>query len=116
MAKYIFTKDFSTNGKPPLVFKKGDIIEATFDAGRTGKEGEPAVPSIFINVPTGGQFRLPSMDIVAPYTGSSTETNRNVDVPKSGSTPFVWTPMKKVVGAVLAIGAVLGILKLTKVI
>ena len=34
----------------------------------------------------------------------------------NGSKQFVWTPMKKVVAGALAIGAVLGILKLAKVI
>jgi len=113
MAKYIFTKDFSTGGKSPLVFKKGDITEGTFDAGGAGREGEPAIPSIFINIPTGGQYRLPSMDIVNEYTGSiNNVSNKEKNTTETKS----FFTAKNVIVGVLIIGSILGSLKLLKVI
>lgn len=50
-------------------------------------------------------------DVVNTGSGNSSTNN-----PSTGSNKFVWTPMKKVVAGALAIGAVLGMLKLAKVI
>ena len=55
-------------------------------------------------------------------TGTSTPDNKattttnNTKTTATDSTKFVWTPIKKVVAGALIIGAIYGILKLTKVI
>lgn len=49
-------------------------------------------------------------------TGTSTPDNKVSTDVSTDSTKFVWTPIKKVVAGALIIGAIYGILKLTKVI
>jgi len=56
------------------------------------------------------------MIIMTDNAGNTGSGNTSTNNAPNGNTKFVWTPAKKVVGALLAIGAVLGILKLTKVI
>jgi hypothetical protein len=162
MAKFIFTKDFSTripatgsgrasagegDGKFTVRYKIGDIIEGDVVPNKSTSEPPSylVVANPKLKIGFGGRgwksqkFFEPysgtsttstpptksekSQKLFEPYSGTSTTStpptkseNRQTDTSSNGSTPFVWTPMKKFVAGALAIGAVLGILKLTKFI
>lgn len=133
---YTFNQDFDANGTnviPPMGgganfqlkyhFKKGDVFEGEILGGEVNPKNPSAGASptrLVIYTPNaqkpdgsawGGSavFQVP-LNVVGATSVSSAKSG------STGSTPFVWTPAKKVIGAVLAIGAVFGILKLTKVI
>ena len=123
MAKYIFTQD--ANFRPAssshlgVKFKKGDIIEGTMVINN--KQSEPPnfieanTPQGKISIGYGGR----GGSVVAPYT--ETATSPSMDNKKqtnngSSETPQSFFTPKNIIIGVLAIGAVLGLLKWQKVI
>jgi len=114
----------NTNGQPNILFKKGDAIvgqqveKFIFNQKMKGILAKPTVSTARVETPDGLTFvPFSQIDIIVDNSpqGSSSSSS-DVNKSTNGSTPFVWTPMKKVVAGALAIGAVLGILKLAKVI
>jgi hypothetical protein len=123
MAKFIFLQPYTirtgnisitsqgaTGGTIVKSFNTGDIIEGVKKSMSAGQPNLP--PIVTIETVVDGKTYPIADFLVKEYTGASSPTTDN----KSGSTPFVWTPMKKVFAGALAIGAIFGILKLAKVI
>jgi hypothetical protein len=115
----------NTNGQPNVLFRKGDAIvgqqveKIIFNQNMKGILAKPTVSSARVEAPDGLAFvPFSQIDIIADNSpqGSSTSTGSSKTTSDGSSTPFVWTPMKKGIAAVLAIGAIFGILKLTKAI
>jgi hypothetical protein len=123
MAKYTFSKPYSTNvavggvvGLRKYSWNAGDVVDAEPFTSKNPSDA-PQVRSLVNPNPIQGGDMFAYIPLSILTVGATTGNNTsNSNTQKSGSTPFVWTPMKKVVASVLAIGAVLGILKLTKVI
>ena len=133
MAKYIFLKPFSTTvtvggvvGIRTFSYKVGDIVDATVVTNN--RTSEP--PSFLVIDGTSGLVKIGfggrgwnNNKLFEPYSGTANTStpptkseNRQTDTPSNGSTPFVWTPMKKGIVVVLAIATALYLLKVNKVI
>lgn len=121
MAKYVITREFGavylTDNllSPPQhqkqLFKVGQIIDARKP---TQQEIDTYKVSDATNLISSDNWIIYTNAVQPAPADAPITTNDNKS--STGSTPFVWTPMKKVFAGALAIGAVLGILKLAKVI
>jgi hypothetical protein len=110
MAKYIFLKPFSTTvtvggvvGIRTFSYKVGDIVDATVVTNN--RTSEP--PSFLVIDGTSGLVKI-------GFGGRGWNNNKLFE-PYSGTSPATSTPKNIIIG-VLAIGAVLGLLKWQKVI
>lgn len=103
------TSNGATGGTIVKSFNVGDIIEGVKKSQPAGIPNAPA--NVWIETVVNGETFSIGDFLVKEYTGAGSPTTNN-----SGSTPFVWTPIKKVFAGALAISAIFGILKLAKVI
>jgi len=124
MAKYIFTKDsFFGTYVPPMSgmptrrvdFKKGDVIEGTFVHVEAQSESdfvETQTPSGKVRIPFGGR----GGSVIVAYSQTGIPANGGSGLKKSATeSTNIFTPKNIFIG-VLAIGAIFGLLKVTKVI
>lgn len=114
MAKYIFTQPYiirtgstsiTSGGTIVKSFNTGDIIEGVKKSMSAGQPGLP--PIVSIETVVDGKIYPIADFLVKEYTGDGLPISNN---------KFEWTPFKKGIAAILAIGTIFGILKLTKVI
>ena len=135
MAKYRFLRDRAANGTAPNTavapagqiapsnlyltkqFKKGDVVDGVVSGNSITIQVNDAKQTT--GQPYSGTVNLTTTISdnrygVTTYWMEALDANGNAVKNSNTSTSFVWTPMKKVLSGVLVIGAIFGILKLTK--
>jgi hypothetical protein len=116
MAKYTFSKPYSTNvavggivGVKQYSWNTGDVIDAEPFTSKNPSD-EPQVQYLVNRNPIQGAQMFAYIPLSVLTVGDTNSGGLK------NSTSFVWTPMKKGIAAILVVGAILGILKLRKVI